>query len=329
MGRTLRRNFKKYLGGEMKLKSRILITPPSRLSPEEYNGGLAVAEEIAREWNRDGRPRMAMGAIILEKSSPKYEALRNLFLGRVSGVEPGLVKWDEVIEAAYSERELEQHEILTLHINGEGGLGGNAYADVYELDTCPSCALIRIRSQVRDLVSNLSKARKDFVSTLNFQEVLISSRLRALLVDAQVSGVEFRPVHHAHPSRPVARQYFQLVVHNVLKPLAAPKHTSTTRCDRCGYEHDGAGVAPEKPDPWTEIHYWLPGPWNEMHFPRSSYRNWDLMRTEVVFGGPSNRADPKPHFSDLLVNQRLFRLLRRQKITGFWVQPAHLDSVSH
>jgi len=306
----------------MKLKSRISFTPPARLLQTEFERGLAIGKEIASEWNHDGRPRMTMGAIVLERHSPKYKALRSLFLRRVSGVEPGLIKWREVPEASYSEAELEQHEILALHINGEAGLGGNAYADVYELDTCPSCGLIRIRSQVRDLVVDLSKARKDFASTLNFQEDLVSSRLKVMLVDAQVSGVEFRPVHHAHPSRRIARQYFQLIIRNILKPMAAPKHIYANHCDRCGYEHNGIGVESEKPDPWTEINYWGPGPWNEMHFPRSSYHSWDLMRTEEVFGGP-------PRFSGLLVNQRLFRLLRRHKITGFWVQPAHLDPVSH
>lgn len=313
----------------MRLKGRILITPRSS-SPGERKEGYAFINALTEDWNVNGRPKMETHVpIVLDKGSHQYEALRELFLTRARSVAPGLVKWSEVVEAVYSEAEIGQCEILALHINGEAGLGGNAYAQVYELESCPSCGLIKIQKQLGDPVIDLRKARKDFASTLNFSERIVSSRLKSLLEKAKIAGVEFKTVRPAHPSRSVRRQYFQLLVHNVLSPLLGPEKTYAKRCAVCGNEHDGTSLRPEKPDPWTEIHYWLSGPWSEMHFPWSSYRGWDLMRTEELFGGPTNPSDPAPRFPRLLASQRLFRLLRRDKISGFWVEPAHLDPVSH
>lgn len=313
----------------MRLKARIRFSPRSS-STEAKEEWLAFVSALAEEWNANGRPKMMVpGAIVLDKDSSQYNALRALFLTKANNVGTELVGWNESVEAIYSEPELEQCEILALHINGEAGLGGNAYAEVYELETCRSCGFVRIVNQLRDPVVDLRRARKDFADTQSFFEHLVSSRLKSMLEHERIAWVEFRPVSHAHPSRPVKWRYFQLLVYNVLSPLIAPKHTYASDCEVCGREHDGAGNRPEKPDPWTEIRYFLPGPWDEMHFPQSSYRGWDLMRTEDVFGGGVRPSDSKPRFSLLLVSQRLFRLLRHHRITGFWVEPAHLDPVGH
>src|SRR5438445_485502 len=85
-----------------------------------------------------------IGTIVLDKDSSQYKALRTLFLTRANIVGPEVVGWSEVVEAVYSKAELEQCELLTLHINGAAGLGGNAYAEVYGLENCSSCGFVRI-----------------------------------------------------------------------------------------------------------------------------------------------------------------------------------------
>lgn len=316
----------------MILKAYIHIGPPARslLTPRKEEGR-AFAAALTEEWNANRSPKMTdPGQIVLDKDSAHYKALRRLFLAKAKGVDSDAVQWSEEPTAVYSPVDLERSEILTLHFDSEAvGLGGNAYAEVYALEGCPSCGFVRITKQVRDPVVDLRKARKDIAVTENLFETIVSARLKLLLETERVTGVEFRPVSHAHPSHTVKRRYFQLVVHNVLSPVLAPKYTYANRCDVCGHEFNATSYRPETPDPWTKINYFAEGPWNELHFLRSAYRGWDLMRTEAVYGGGLRPSDAQPRFSELIVSQRLFRILRRHKVTGFWVDPAHLDTVAH
>lgn len=309
----------------MKVRGRVAFGPDHTLEGSDYDEAWALGKALACEWNARHKTKIdGLGVIVLDHEGPEYEELRRFFLARAKDVSPMWLKWSEQLEAVYTQRELEQSEILKLSVS-DAGLGGNTYAQVYDGTACETCGVFKIHQQLRNAVTDLSKATKDLVSTVNFQERLVSERLRRLLENAGVEGVEFRPVEHARLSRPVKRSYFQLLVHNVLGPLLAPRHVWTRRCPSCGRESDAQDKGIEQPDPWTKIYRWNPGPWSEMHFARTSYRGWDLMRTDVMFGAPLSPSQPAPQFPDLLISQRLYRLLRQHKITGYEVQPAHLD----
>lgn len=310
----------------MKLLARVHITPPHTLEGDEYDQAVKLSKTWAREWNTGHRAKInELSLVVLDRQTAEYEDLRQFFLSRVQEVPPERLGWYENVEAVYSPAELRHFEILELYMNGTAGLGGNTYAQVYELSTCETCGVVTIHRQLRNLVTDLTKVTKDFANTLDFFEDLVSDRLRSLLVKAGVTGVELKPVEHARPSRRPKRAYFQLIVHNVLAPLLAPRYQWTKACPSCGRGSDAQGNSADKPDPWTEIQRWGPGPWSEMHFPRAAYGGWDLMRTAETFGRPVLPSDPRPEFHMLLISQRLHELLRQHKMSGFWVRPAHLD----
>ena len=310
----------------MKLRSRIHISAPHTLEGDAYDKILTLRDTWSREWNKGHHTQFdEFGLVVVEREDPEYQELRQFFLNRANDVPPEWLTWYEKLEAVYSLTELRQYEILELHINGEAGLGGNTYGLVYELNACDACGKVTIRRQLRDLMTDLTKVKKDFATTLDFTEVLTSDRVRAILKEARVDGVELRPVEHVRPSRRPKRRYFQLLVHNVLRPLLAPRPNWTTSCPSCSRQMDAQNAGPERPDPWTEIHLWVPGPWDELHFPKGSWKRWDMMRTEDVFGGPVLPSDPRPQFARLLISQHVFRLFSQHKISGFWVQPAHID----
>lgn len=311
----------------MRIKSRVRIGLDDALEGNERDAARVMRQRLVAEWNAGHRAQIdEMGLVILDQQSPEYAELRRSFLAKVEAALPAYLRWYENLEYLYSRAELDQLEILELWISGDAGLGGNTYTRVYDISICRHCSLVTVRRQLRDLVTDLAKVKSDLASTQDFSEDLVSERLRQLMEDAGVTGVEFRPVEHARPSRPAKRKYYQLVVHNIIEPLLAPRPVWTQRCPGCGRKSDAQDKGIEQPDPWTEIsHHWHQGPWAELHFPRSSYERWDLMRTAETFGGPLSPAEPAPASPRQLISQRLYRLLRQHKISGYWVHPAHLD----
>lgn len=217
----------------------------------------------------------------------------------------------------YSDQELSSFDLFRVQVVGRAGRGNNTYAAVYRSEpACAQCGRTRYR-QVRDLVLDLSIREIDSEEPGYFQhdvcqtqfgnEWVASLRLKTLLETYRVPGISLRAIEIAHVGRSHSRRYFQLVVESQIGPLIEPTRVQRLgRCDACG----AYGQVLLDALPGTEG--------SEFYFHRSSYRGAWLMRTADQFGRT-------PDFgSELIINQRLYRLWKEHNITGFWVQPAHL-----
>ena len=279
----------------------------------QFRGDTAAFEAA---WNSRYAPPIELGIATLYKDQPEYQHMRQLFNAFAPDHE---MTWHERVDAEYSDGELASFELLRLNIIGRAGAGDNAHATVYvEEPECSGCGRVAYR-QVRSLVLDFSQVdvdpceigyfQHDLCET-DFDEFVVSTRVKALLEEQQVRGVALRPVTPALTGRPAAGvtlPYYQLLVEPQIGPLVEPSPVERLdRCEVCGrYRQVLLGASGRTRE-------------SEFYFPRSSYAGDCIMRTTDPFGR-------LPRFgSKLIINQRMYRLLRENRITGYWVQPAHL-----
>lgn len=258
-------------------------------------------------------PKIMYGMVAIHKDEPAYERMRQLFADFATEHN---MTWFERVHVEYSDQELAFFELLTLHVTGNAGEGNNAFAAVYLAEPrCDTCGRVEHR-QVRNLVVDLLAVEADpyeigyFQHDLcetRFHEVLVSDKVKSLLEEHQVPGIALRPVEHISADVVIPRPYYQLLIEPEIGPLIEPSPIERLDlCETCGQYKQVFLTA-------------LPGEkGSEFYFPRSSYTGEWLMRTTDQFGRVPNLS------SELIISQKLYRLLKEHHVTGFWVQPAHL-----
>jgi hypothetical protein len=264
-------------------------------------------------WNSRFDPKIEYGLVVINKDDPAYAQMRQLF-DRFATEHS--MTWHERVHVEYSQQELESFEILRLIVTGRAGPGDNAYAPVYRTERLCSVCGREVRRQVRNLVVDLSLGEDDPQETGYFQhdlcrteygEVLVSHRVTSLLESEGVPRMTIRRVETVRPADELSIRYYQMVVEAGIGRVLPPSRVQLgALCPECGQHKEALLDA-------------MPGSrGSELYFARSALPLAWIMRTAEDFGrGPM-------HSPELIIKQEFYRLLRDGRVTGFWVEPAHL-----
>lgn len=259
---------------------------------------------LQQQWN-SSHPHnpMIAGAVCVDSGLPDYEELKQIY-DRLSRFHP--MVWDETSEPVYEEAELMRFEILTLWVTGEAGKGGNSNGPVYdEIRRCPSCKTVTVGRQLSPLLLDPEQVDESDFAVTDFGELVCSERFCRVFNREEAVC---QPVVWTPNRRAVHDRRYQLVVNAHLGPLAHSfPLVREGICEVCG-EFRRVGIDA----PRFSEH-------RQLRFPQSSYRRQLIALTQERLGGTHK-------FPLIVVHQRLYRILHQQQMSGFWFEPAHLET---
>lgn len=177
---------------------------------------------------------------------------------------------------------------------------------------CPACRTDL--EQVRDLLVKTHKTGKRDLSLTYSYEVILSARLAQMLQQAGFTGFTPRPVWSYRKPYQGEPPLFQLVVTNVLPPMASPptEFENPQHCDVCGRTSQYL----KHTHRWGEIEYREDTP---IYYPRRVLEEaQDFNRTAEYFG---DLPDAHPY---VIISQRVYWWLREQGIKGWAAEPVYL-----
>ena len=225
------------------------------------------------------------------------------------------------IERVYSSEELQAAPLLewrltnqaieddyyTLHFK-EGQAKGIA---PYARD-CPSCRAHL--EQVRDIwVDTRLMGQRDLSLTYSF-EIILSARLARMLQEAGFTGFTLRPVWDYRKPYQGEPQLYQLVVTNVLPPMASPptEFEQEQRCEVCGTESRFL----KHTHFWGRIQYYEE---TDIYYAR------EVLEQATDFNITSERFGVLSASHPLvIISQRVYRWLKEQGIKGWSARPVYL-----
>ncbi|WP_376792406.1 hypothetical protein [Thermoflexus sp.] len=223
------------------------------------------------------------------------------------------------VERIYTERELSSAPLLVLRLTNQA-----IEDDWYDLEdgyqggpqaSHRRCAVCRAAlEQVRDLLVDVRKmGRRDLSLTYSF-EVILSPRLARMLQEAGFTGFALRPVWHYRRPHQGEPPLYQLVVTNVLPPMASPptEFEPERRCEVCGTETKFI----------KHTHWWGRIPYyeeTEIYYPKS------VLEQVADFNATWEKIGELPSWSRLvIITQRMYRWLKEQRIRGWSAEPVYL-----
>ncbi|QWK09354.1 MAG: hypothetical protein KNN16_08210 [Thermoflexus hugenholtzii] len=225
------------------------------------------------------------------------------------------------IERVYSSEELQAAPLLewrltnqaieddyyTLHFK-EGQAKGIA---PYARD-CPSCRAHL--EQVRDIwVDTRLMGQRDLSLTYSF-EIILSARLARMLQEAGFTGFALRPVWDYRKPYQGEPKLYQLVVTNVLPPMASPptEFEQEQRCEVCGTESRFL----KHTHFWGRIQYYEE---TDIYYAR------EVLEQATDFNITSERFGVLSASHPLvIISQRVYRWLKEQGIKGWSARPVYL-----
>lgn len=267
-------------------------------------------------WNAMGKPFIQYGIITLYKDSEEYAQLVQAFQSFYSDAQT----WKELIEVEYTSADLERCEILSVWINGDVGLGGNHFSKVYQVSgQCTICGQTRIITQEQNLTldsapftSSDEKPLLDFNRTDFNDEIVVSVKLRRLLQELKVQGIDFRSIYgnDSNQVQPI-ESWYQLIISNQTGLFAAPTQLlGGGVCNGCNALQ---GVQFDIP------HNYLVSQASEPHFHRFGCDQHAIFLSTQKL--QSNRHSVGR--SVMIITRDLYLKMQQANITGFWVQPAY------
>jgi hypothetical protein len=177
---------------------------------------------------------------------------------------------------------------------------------------CPACRAEL--EQVRDLLVDVRKMGKRDVSLTYGFEVILSARLAQTLQESGLTGFTLRPVWDYRKPNQGEPRLFQLIMTNVLPPMASPptEFEGEQRCGVCGTESRYI----KHTHYWGRIRYYEE---TSVYYPKEVLETAaDFNRTTERFGDLS-ASDPY-----VIISQRAYRWLREQNVRGWEVEPVYL-----
>jgi len=172
--------------------------------------------------------------------------------------------------------------------------------------------------QIRDLLVDVRKmGKRDLSLTYSF-EVILSARLAQMLQESGLTGFTLRPVWDYHKPYQGEPRLFQLVVTNVLPPMASPPtefEEDWPRPKQCGVCGRRAYYLKHTRF-WGKIKY---------------YEETDIYYLKQVMGQVRDFNIAAERFGELrgshqlvLITQQAYRWLLEQQVKGWKVEPVYL-----
>ena len=200
-----------------------------------------------------------------------------------------------------------EDDYYTLHFK-EGQAKGIA---PYARD-CPSCRAHL--EQVRDIwVDTRLMGKRDLSLTYSF-EIILSARLARMLQEAGFTGFTLRPVWDYRKPYQGEPKLYQLVVTNVLPPMASPptEFEQEQRCEVCGTQTQYL----KHTHFWGRIQYYEE---TDIYYARK------VLEQAADFNATYERIGGLPDGHPLvIISQRVYRWLKEQGIKGWSARPVYL-----
>jgi hypothetical protein len=263
--------------------------------------------ELETEWNiRHPEHRLIAGAIELKLPSHQYDELRSWFRQFQSRV---AIEWQEQLDLVYEDQDLERCRILTFWISGSAGPGDNTCSRAYLYTSiCPHCGVEQFRNQIAPLVLDPGCVSNTDFSATDHHELICSERVKKTLSSIPLPALRFGSVSWSGNRAPNAPAMYQLCVDAQLGPLSGSIRIK--REDRCEICAEYRNIGLDAPSYAGE---------RELRFPAASYHGEAFARTMECFGD-------RRKFPLLIISNSLFQLLRNYQFTGWWAEPAHIES---
>jgi len=177
---------------------------------------------------------------------------------------------------------------------------------------CPACRAEL--EQVRDLlVDTRLMGKRDLSLTYSF-EIILSARLARMLQEAGFTGFTLRPVWDYRKPYQGEPKLYQLVVTNVLPPMASPptEFEQEQRCEVCGTQTQYL----KHTHFWGRIQYYEE---TDIYYAR------EVLEQAADFNATYERIGGLPDGHSLvLISQRVYRWLKEQGIKGWSARPVYL-----
>lgn len=181
------------------------------------------------------------------------------------------------------------------------------------------CSACRAKlEQVRDLLVDVRKMGKRDLSLTYESEVILSARLARMLQESGLTGFTLRPVWDYRKPYQGEPRLFQLVVTNVLPPMASPptefeeEWPKPKSCAACGTEAKYL----------KHIHWWGRIQYYEetnVYYPR------EVLETAADFNKTLERFGDLPASDPyVIISQRAYRWLQEQRVKGWKAEPVYL-----
>jgi len=202
-------------------------------------------------------------------------------------------------EYLFSKTEIENSEILKLKVFANAK---NSYSSDHEGNICSACGEKVQKLYRHKLHVDYKNIRKYDISVTysGDTEIIISDKVKDLMIKEKISGIEFYPVFQLGSENQVINNFFHLKLSEGIGEVVEPSIVDRTekKCSQCGFYKKFLCQTP-------------------LYFKRETWKQDDICYTLNWFGSP-----PYAQGKWVIISQRLYRILKDNKINFFSVEPS-------
>lgn len=202
-------------------------------------------------------------------------------------------------EYTFTKKEKENAEILKLHVGADGK---DSFSPKHDGFICDNCNKHVQYLQIGELFVKYKNIKKyDIcVTYMGDTEIIISERLKNILISENVTGIKFSSIYDIDTHEVIKDFYhlqLEIGIGEVIEPAIVEKDK---KCKECGFYGKFLCQTP-------------------LYFEKGTWKELDMSFTYNWFGSP-----PITQGKWVIISQRLYRILKENNIKHIDVQPAFL-----
>ncbi len=249
--------------------------------------------------------------LVVSPNDPLYEKIWRLHKELWSKPEPErellVTSWS--IYRKYTRRELESARLLMpVHVKPFGPAGEECGTKYDDSEACPKCGA-GWRQVSRLFLNGRRLPKRVDIARTFVDEVIVSRRFVELFRKHGFSGAHFEPIALSNKKGALSEDWFQPIPDGPFVKI----HPST-RAGKGPFDTEAYGRCPEGDTIGMEL-------LSELWIAESSYCGADMVWTEQYVGAREGLFRPRRL---MLVSQRLWRVMREEKLRGFRIEVVHL-----